>query len=273
MLSRIERQTEQLSRAEQSVARWILTHPRQAASATLAEVASACGTSQPTVIRFCRSVGVSGFREFTRRLTEALSQPVSNIHRDVSANDTPSDAASKVLDASIRTLIDIRAQLSSMPFDVAVAAMRDARQIAFLGLGASGHVASDACQKFFRLGLPCTALVDTPTILQYASITTARSVLVIASQTGSAAELVRAAMIARKNGGTVIALTDPDSSLAGAVEILFACQAQPDANVYTPMSSRLAHLALLDALQVSLAIRLGETAVENLRRCKDALAV
>jgi DNA-binding MurR/RpiR family transcriptional regulator len=37
------------------------------------------------------------------------------------------------------------------------------------------------------------------------------------------------------------------------------------------MSSRLAHLAVLDALQVALAIALGDTAVENLRRCKDVL--
>jgi DNA-binding MurR/RpiR family transcriptional regulator len=38
------------------------------------------------------------------------------------------------------------------------------------------------------------------------------------------------------------------------------------------MSSRLAHLAVLDALQVALAISLGDAAVENLRRCKDALS-
>jgi RpiR family carbohydrate utilization transcriptional regulator len=272
MLSQIERQTEQLSRAEQRVARWVLAHPKQAANATLAAVATACGTSEPTVIRFCRSVGVSGFREFARRLTEALSRPASTIHRDVSANDTASDATTKVLDASIRSLIDIRSQLSSMPFDTAVGAMRGARQIAFAGLGASGHVASDACQKFFRLGLPCAALTDTPTILQFAAIVGRGDVLVLASQMGQSPELARAAGIARDNGATVMAVTDPDSVLAAAVEVLFACPAQPDANVYTPMSSRLAHLAVLDALQVALAIALGDLAVDKLRRCKDALA-
>jgi RpiR family carbohydrate utilization transcriptional regulator len=271
MLSEIERQTERLSRAEQRVARWVLAHPRQAANATLAEVSAECGASEPTVIRFCRRVGVTGFREFTRRLTEALSQPVSNIHRDLNADDAAADAVSKVFDASIRSLIEIRSKLSSMPFDTAVLAMSAARQIAFIGLGASGHVASDACQKFFRLGLPCTALTDTPTILQYAAIARPGDVLVIASQIGRSSDLAHAARIARDNGATVMALTDPDSILAEAVEILFSCPAQPDANVYTPMSSRLAHLALLDALQVALAIALGALAVDNLRRCKDAL--
>ena len=271
MLSQIERQSSNLSRAEERVARWVLEHPKQAASATLAEVASNCGTSEPTVIRFCRRVGLGGFREFSRRLTETLSQPVSNIHRDLSADDSASDAVSKVLDASIRSLIELRGQLSAMPVDAAVAAMAAARQIAFVGLGASGHVASDACQKFFRLGLPCTALTDTPTILQHSSIAQPYDVLIFASQTGHSAPLLRAAEMARSNGATVIALSDPDSELAKSADILFPCQAQPDANVFTPMSSRLAHLALLDALQVALAISLGDEAVDRLNRCKDAL--
>ena len=68
-----------------------------------------CGTSEPTVIRFCRSIGLDGFREFTIRLTEDLSRPVSNVHSSVSADDTASDAVSKVMDASIRSLVDMRA--------------------------------------------------------------------------------------------------------------------------------------------------------------------
>jgi RpiR family carbohydrate utilization transcriptional regulator len=44
-----------------------------------------------------------------------------------------------------------------------------------------------------------------------------------------------------------------------------------EANVYTPMSSRLAHLALFDALQVTLALALGELAVRRLQRSKAVL--
>jgi DNA-binding MurR/RpiR family transcriptional regulator len=117
MLSRIEQQATSLSRAERRVADWILAHPRQAADATLAEVAQACGASEPTVIRFCRSVGLNGFRELTIRLTEALSRPVSYVHRDVSADDASADAVTKVLDAAISSLMDMRAQLLAYPID------------------------------------------------------------------------------------------------------------------------------------------------------------
>jgi RpiR family transcriptional regulator, carbohydrate utilization regulator len=271
MLDTIHERTPELSRAEQRVARWVVEHPNQAARATLAEVARQCGTSEPTVIRFCRHVGLRGFREFTIRLTEALSRPISNVHRNVSAEDTTPDAVTKVMDTSIRSLIEMRSRLSAMPFDATVAALAAARQIAFAGLGASGHVAADACQKFFRLGIPCTALTDTPDLLQFAAIVDASDVLVIISHSGGWPELGRAADLARARGATVAALTDPNSRLAASAHLLFPCAEIEDASVYTPMSSRLAHLALLDALQVALALSMGELAIDRLRRSKRAL--
>ena len=271
MLNRIEQRAASLSRAEKRVADWVLAHPRQAADATLAEVAQACGASEPTVIRFCRSVGLGGFRELTIRLTEALSRPDSYVHRDVSADDATSDAVTKVLDAAISSLMDMRGQLLSMPIDDAAAALCRARQITFIGLGASGHVAADARHKFFRLGTPCNAHTDTPSILQAAAVAGPDDVLIVVSHLGGWAELDQAAAAARENGATVIALTNPSSRLARIASLVFGWDPHEDTSVYTPMSSRLAQLALLDALYVAFALSLGEVAAEKLRRSKDAL--
>ena len=161
--------------------------------------------------------------------------------------------------------------MSSLPVDATVAALKAARQIAFAGLGASGHVASDACQKFFRLGIPCTALTNTPDVLQFSAVCEETDVLVIASHGGQWPELSRAATLARRRGATVIALTDRHSRLAELASILLPCEEVQDPSLYTPMSSRLAHLALLDALQVALALALGDAAVDRLRRSNQAL--
>jgi len=260
-----------LSPSEQRVGQWILKHPKEAASTTLARLAIECQTSEPTVVRFCRHVGLGGFRELTIRLTEAMSNPATYAHRDVSPDDSTSDAAIKVMDASIQSLIEMRSQLSAMPIDAAVGAMRTARQIAFAGLGASGHVATDACHKFFRLGIPCTSLADTTMILQFAAIAEANDVLVLLSHTGRWQDFARAARLARQRGATVIALTNPNSEVAAEAGLLFPCPVIEDTSVYTPMSSRLAQLALLDAIHVALALAQGESASDNLRRSKDAL--
>lgn len=271
MLATITDALPSLSPSERRVGQWILMHPKEAASTTLARLATECQTSEPTVVRFCRHVGLGGFRELTIRLTEALSNPATYAHRDVSPDDSTSDAVIKVMDASIQSLIEMRSQLSSMPVDAAVGAMRTARQIAFAGLGASGHVATDACHKFFRLGIPCTSLTDTTMILQFAAIAEANDVLVLLSHTGRWQDFARAARLASQRGATVIALTNPDSEVAAEAELLFPCPVIEDTSVYTPMSSRLAQLALLDAIHVALALAQGESASDNLRRSKDAL--
>ncbi len=271
MLDQITQSLGRLSRAEKQVAEWVLAHPRQATESTVAKVARECATSEPSVIRFCRRMGLSGFRELTIRLTEALSRPESFVHHDVSVDDATSDATAKVIDSTIQSLLDLRTQLSTMPFDEVVACMADARQIVFAGLGASGHVASDASQKLFRLGTPCSALTDTPTIRQFASIARRDDVLVIISKTGNSDDLCQSAIAASNNGATVVAVTERNSQLARSARHVFACDAYEDTNIYTPMSSRLVHLSILDALQVALALAIGETAAANLRRSKDAL--
>ncbi len=108
-------------------------------------------------------------------------------------------------------------------------------------------------------------------ILQFAAIAEPNDVLVLLSHTGRWPEFATAAGLATARGATVIAITHPDSELAKAASILFPCQLIEDTSVYTPMSSRLAQLALLDALHVALALASGEHAAERLRISKDAL--
>lgn len=271
MLSMIEQRLPDLSRTEQRIARWVLQHPRQAAGSKLAAVAEACDASEPSVIRFCRHVGTRGFRDFTIRLTESLSRPAVFVHRDVGRDDATVDAVAKVMDASIRALVNVRATAASMPFDNVVGAMQAARQLTFVGLGASGHVAADACHKFFRLGIPSTAVTDSPTALQSAAIATRDDVMILVSRSGSSTDLERVAQLAGSRGATVVAITDPDSTLARAAKAVFPCDELADVSVYTPMSSRLAHLAVLDALQTALALALGDRALENLKASRAAL--
>lgn len=271
MLDRIHEAAGRLSRAERQVADWVLDHPREAAESTVAAVAAASGASEPSVIRFCRRIGLSGFRELTIRLTEALSRPDSYLHTDVNADDATPDAVTKVVDAAIRALVELRSQLSTMPIDEAVAVMAGARQLVFAGLGASGYVAADARHKFFRLGIPCSVLTDTPSIRQFAAIAGSGDVIIAISKAGNRSDLGQAFAKARDNGAAILAVTERSSALAASADFVLGCESREDTNIYTPMNSRLVHLALFDALHVSLALAIGDEAAENLRRSKEAL--
>src|ERR1044072_2127512 len=58
-----------LSRSERRVATEVLDDPRAVAASTISELAQRCGTSETTVIRFCRTLGLSGYPQL--RLTLA----------------------------------------------------------------------------------------------------------------------------------------------------------------------------------------------------------
>jgi RpiR family carbohydrate utilization transcriptional regulator len=272
ILRQIDLDLPRFTRSEARIAEWIRENPRETVDASIGEVAASAGVSEPTVIRFCRRLGLSGFRDLKTRLAGALQSPENFLHRDVADEDGPSEAAAKVLDGSIRTLVDLRDRTATLPFDAAVQYMTTARELIFVGLGASGHVARDASHKFFRLGIPCSTAVDAQTILQRAAVASPRDVFVVISHTGTWPEMATAMAMAADRHARILALTDPRSPLANTADLIFACHPVEDTNVFTPMSSRLAQLALLDALQVALALGLGELAKQNLRASKEALA-
>ncbi|MEQ8690510.1 MAG: SIS domain-containing protein [Pseudomonadales bacterium] len=272
ILARIRLLAPALSRAEAQVAQCVLAEPRQAAESAIAQLAAAAGVSEPTIVRFCRSLGLSGFRELRTQLVVSLQHPDSFLHQDVDSADAVSDAAAKVLENSVRALVNLRAVANGMPFEQAVSLMQPARQLVFVGLGASGHVALDAEHKFFRLGIPTTSATDIQTIMQRAAIAQPGDVYIATSYSGTWRELVDAMSLVVENGAHVIAITDPSSPLARTAQIAFESHPSEDTSVYTPMSSRLVHLALLDALQVALALAMGADAEDKLRRSKQALS-
>ena len=271
MLERLAQQLDDLSPAERRVAEWILAHPREALASNLAALARQAGTSEPTVVRLSRRAGAEGFSDFKLRLAEALSRPSTYLHRDVVPGDELGDGVMKVMDRSVQTLLALRERIAAQPFDNAVPLLAEARQWVFCGLGASGSVAQDACHKFFRLGTPSTSWTDTPSILQAAALATEGDVLLMISHTGRWPRLAAAQAGAMERGAVVLAFTQPASPMAEAATLCFPCEVDEDTSVYTPMSSRLAQLALLDALQVAVALSLGEQAGLRLMASKRAL--
>ena len=73
LLAPIQRARKNLSPAEKRVADPMLAHPRSALNDAIADVAKAAQVSQPTVIRFCRSLGCVGLSDFKLRLASGLS--------------------------------------------------------------------------------------------------------------------------------------------------------------------------------------------------------
>lgn len=63
-----------LTNAERTVARFIITHPDEATGLTIAELADRTYTSNASIIRLCRKLGLDGYRSFRIQLAADLER-------------------------------------------------------------------------------------------------------------------------------------------------------------------------------------------------------
>jgi Transcriptional regulators len=73
LLEQIQGRLDELNKAERKVAEVILLNPQQATRFSIAALAQAAKVSEPTVNRFCRSFGVSGYPELKLQLAQSLA--------------------------------------------------------------------------------------------------------------------------------------------------------------------------------------------------------
>jgi RpiR family carbohydrate utilization transcriptional regulator len=135
--------------------------------------------------------------------------------------------------------------------------LASAKSITFFGLGGSGPVALDAQHKFFRFGIPVVAHTDYINQRMIVSMMNTDDILVLISFTGRTTEIVKTAKIAKSNGVKTIALTSKDSPLAKLVDVVLHIHAPLENNLHIPMTSRLAHLAIIDILSATVSACFG----------------
>lgn len=272
MLNRISESLDKLSAAERKVGECALADPKWFVHAAVADIAARATVSQPTVIRFCRSLGCKGLPEFKLDLSADISRTgMPFVHEQLNEGDDMAAVMEKVLGNTAAAILGARRFLDEAELEKAVSLLHGARRIEFYGMGNSGIVAQDAQHKFFRFGISTVAYVDTHTQLMAASVLSDQDVVVAISNTGSSIELLDAVSIAKENGASVIALTRNDSPLAQLADCVLSIATQENAELYTPMVSRLLQLAVIDILAIGLALRLGDAASLQLQKSKKSI--
>ncbi|SAL18227.1 RpiR family transcriptional regulator [Caballeronia terrestris] len=271
LLSQVETMREQLRPSERKLADYVLEAPREVLDLAMTDFAARVGVSQPTIARFCRALGFSGFREFKIRLAQSVAGDVPTVYRDVRTDEPASGVAAKVLDRTIGALIQVRNSLSTDSVAAAIALLSEARRIEFYGAGGSGIAALDVQHKFFRLGVPSVAYSDPHTYTTSAALLGAGDVVVAISNTGRTKDILDACASAQAGGAQVIAITHGTSPLARMANVGLFANVDEDTDIFSPMTSRVSHLAIGDILAVGVALARGPQLAEKLKQAKDVL--
>jgi RpiR family transcriptional regulator, carbohydrate utilization regulator len=271
LLFRINEYLSSLSKAERKVAEVVLAEPQEVINSNITRISQQAAVSEPTVVRFCRSIGCDGFQDFKVQLAQSLVADVSYLDMNIKLEDDAVTYTHKVFDATINSLIKVRNQLDGDVIEQAVEALTNARKIEFYGFVASGAVAIDAQHKFFHFAVPCVAYTDLHMQLMSAAVLGEGDVVVAISHTGRTKELIESVRLARASGATVIGITAPESPLARLCSIVIGVEVPENTDVYMPAISRIAHLLVIDVLVVGVALGGGAQIAERLGRMKGVL--
>lgn len=244
-----------LRKSERKVAERVLEDPGRILNATLAEAAALSDVSEPTVIRFCVAIGLTGFQEFKLRLAHSLALGTLATHSVLSSEDTTETLVEKIFGYTMTSLDWARSHLDPKALGQAIDILSEARSIEFFGLGASGIVALDAQQKFPLFGVPCGAQADTHQQLMTASMMQAGDVAVVFSNTGHTIAMIEVAQVARAGGAKVIGLSGSRALLLEHCDVAILVETLDNTDIYTPTISRIAALVVVDILSAAVGLR------------------
>ncbi|MFT4164987.1 MAG: MurR/RpiR family transcriptional regulator [Microlunatus sp.] len=257
--------------AEQRVAELVLADPAGVSESSITTVARRCQTSETTVLRFCRAIGLGGYPDLRIALARAAlaeeseqtsGQPATG---QIDPEDSLADVVAKITHADARAIADTAALLDLAVLEQAVDAVAAARRVDIYGIAASGLVGADLHQKLHRIGKISYVWTDSHLALTSAAVLRSGDVAVAISHTGSTVDTVDALRVARQRGATTIAITNFAGSLiAEYADLLLLTAARETTFRSGAMSSRIAQLALVDCLFAGVAQRSYDQAIKAL---------
>lgn len=145
----ISRRYSTFTRMEQSIADYVLAHGREVMDMSISVLAQACNVVDSTVFRFCRSLGMKGYRDFRTALAVSLSrQPALE-----SANSTdPLEVqVRRVYESCVTSLQETCRLLRLEKLENAVRHLMVADRVLILGAGKSMVMAFNAYRQLLSV--------------------------------------------------------------------------------------------------------------------------
>lgn len=255
------------------IADFIRANARDVIHMSVTEVANGAGVSEGSVIGLCQMLGARGFQQVKIALARDLVEPVQFIHEDLVATDPLNVVIEKVFRADLQAITDTLKALDVSAMQRAVNAIRTAKRVEVFGIGSAATIAEDANYRLLRIGIQSRASVDSHIQAITASLCTPEVAVITISHSGSTVETLTATRLAKEAGATTICVTNfGKSPLLAHADIVLHTLARETNFRTEAMTSRIAQLAIVDALIAALALADYDRAIATIGKTFDVLS-
>ena len=214
LLRQIKNSLPELRKSERAVGEFVLEDPKSVINMKTSEASEKIGISEPTLIRFCKALGFSGYQDFKINLSQQLAADDYFVMYEIEEDDSIHELCEKVFDTTISEILNVRSQINQDILESAIEALANAKRVEVYAFGGSAPVAMDAQHKFFRLKISSSFISDPHIQLMSANSLSKDDVVLAISQSGTTSALIDSVKIVRKSGVKVIGIMPENSPLA-----------------------------------------------------------
>lgn len=270
ILEKISKIAPSLPRAQKTIAEALMENPEAIERMTLAEISRESGTSEASIIRFCRELGFGGYTALKEAFVLA-NQNESSSEINIDKHDSMMDILNKLYKNNMEVLSETLA-ISENQYEKALTALLKAKSIHFFAVGDAYMAANLSYMKFKRIGVSCSAEQDIMLQMITASNLTKNDVAIAVSYEGRSKNVVDAIRIAKERGATTISVTRRHKSpLLDYTDIRLLVSAKDLTFGRDKITRRIADQFILEALYLGYESRMDSKAKERIKYTQLAI--
>ncbi|MCP4384018.1 MAG: MurR/RpiR family transcriptional regulator [Hyphomicrobiales bacterium] len=243
------------------LAEWVIDHQSRVSDMSISALASEVGVSETTVFRFCKLVGLSGYRDLRLALAEGRGVALGTRLAQAATSDGEDEGSPfagivrRVIEVNSEALIKTMGLVSPSHLAAATEAIVQANHIHLVAFGSSAPVAFDAYQRFLCLGLTVSVHSD-PHILAAVMANVRPGALFFGiTCSGRTRDLIEAFESAGTGGfPRVVVTSDPNSPATGVADIVLTSSIRRSPIARETIATRISQLAIVEMLCVGIAL-------------------
>lgn len=201
--------------AEYGAVSYILNHPEESSKCSIYRLAELSYASASTIVRLCRKLGFSGYREMQSTLIRELAVRAHSIKKHARQTDRFDSMQETISSITYRNiaLLEASAQLlDEAALEKSIKILNSCKSLYLFGMGSSLSVAQDALLKFIRIGKPCICCTDIHSQYAVSSNTNMTDAAIVISCSGCTEEILHCAANLSSQGTPIIAITHYDDT-------------------------------------------------------------
>lgn len=274
VLTLIRAKYDSLSDSQKNVADYVLNHADKVMLSSLSDLARAVNVSETTVIRFLHKLNYSSYQVFRVNIAQELSRNTPEaIYDDVTEHDSVGDIVKKVVQTTVESIKNSAGIIDADQLEKMIHKIAVSRRVLIIGVGATAAIAFDFQHKLLKLGIDATFCSD-PHIINIRCLNlTPDDLLIALSHSGESREILDGVKYARQAKCPVACITSyANSSLVRQSDCTVLSSSVETQYRSDAMTSRIIQLTIIDMVYVSLATRMGDTALYRVNLSRLAVA-